>query len=71
MKKLLVVAALFAVAPLAAHAECTAKDFSVVEFKVMAGRPHQPMRMPGKLQNNCATAARRRCKFRRWPPMAR
>ncbi|NII09221.1 hypothetical protein [Oleiagrimonas sp. C23AA] len=57
MKKLLVVAALFVAAPVAAHAECTAKDFSVVEFKVMAGRPHQPMHMPGKLQNNCASAS--------------
>jgi hypothetical protein len=57
MKKLLVIAALAAAAPVAAHAECTAKDFTVQDFKVLTGRPNQPMRMPGKLVNHCSTAA--------------
>lgn len=56
MKRLLAIAAL-AVAPVAVHAECTAKDFQVQDFKVMAGRPGQHMRMPGMLVNNCSSAA--------------
>lgn len=56
MKHLLAIAVLLA-APSLAHAACTAKDFSVVDFKVLVGKPHQPMRMPGKLENHCASAA--------------
>lgn len=56
MKRLLVIAALV-VAPVAAHAECSTSDFSVKDFKVMVGRVNEPMKMPGKLVNNCSSPA--------------
>lgn len=56
MKRLLAIAVL-AFAPVVVHAECTAQDFKIEDFKVMEGRVGQPMRMPGKLVNTCSSPA--------------
>lgn len=55
--KMLLAAVALAAAPLAAHADCTVKDFSIQNFKVVAVHPNQPMRMPGDLVNNCVQPA--------------
>lgn len=57
MKLLLAAAAIFAAVPLAAHADCSVKDFSVQNFKVEPSGPGRPMHMPGQLVNNCTTPA--------------
>lgn len=45
-------------APVLAHAQCTAADFKVASFQVMAGDAAHPiMEMPGKLVNHCSEPA--------------
>lgn len=56
MKKLLVFALFAAVAPVAAHADCSAKDFSLQDVKVAVVSGAR-MSIKGKLTNNCASAA--------------
>ncbi len=55
--KMLLAAAIFAAVPLAAHADCSVKDFSVQDFKVVPSGPGRPMHMPGNLVNNCSSPA--------------
>lgn len=56
MKYRLLVPVLCLLAPLAAHAECSATDFAVKDFAVSAG-VRGAMSMQGELVNNCAEAA--------------
>lgn len=55
MTKLLIASALLLGAPMAAHAACSASDFSIQGFTVTANSGR--MSMKGKLDNHCATPA--------------
>lgn len=53
-----VVASAMLLAPMLAHADCTAANFKVTSFQVMTGDVSNPiMKMPGTLVNNCAKPA--------------
>ena len=54
--KVFVVAAVLLLAPLAAHAACSATDFAIKDFKPGAA-PGGRMSLRGQLVNNCAAAA--------------
>ncbi|MBD8871449.1 hypothetical protein [Rhodanobacter sp. DHB23] len=53
--KAFVVAAALLLAPLAAHAACSATDFAIKDFKPVPAGSRMSLR--GTLVNNCATAA--------------
>lgn len=54
--KTLIAATLLMVAPIAAHAACSASDFAIQDVKAApTGSGH--ISLKGKLVNNCATAA--------------
>ncbi|WEN14572.1 hypothetical protein PY254_15260 [Rhodanobacter sp. AS-Z3] len=56
--KTLLFSCVLLLAPVAVHAECTAKDFAITDFKPAAGAAAGGrMAMPGNLVNNCATAS--------------
>ncbi|MDE1893617.1 MAG: hypothetical protein KGM46_09165 [Pseudomonadota bacterium] len=55
MRKYLLASALLLAFPLAAHAACSATDFTIQDFTVGAGGGR--MSMKGKLVNNCAEPA--------------
>lgn len=58
MNKLILAAAALMLAPVIAHADCTAADFKVASFQVQTGDVSNPvMRMPGTLVNDCAQPA--------------
>ncbi len=59
MKTLIAVAAsALMLAPVIAHADCSATDFKVASFEVQVGDPAHPvMKMPGELVNNCKEAS--------------
>jgi len=45
-------------APMLAHADCSADDFKLASFQVEVGDPAHPvMKMPGELVNNCKEPA--------------
>lgn len=54
--KAFVVAAVLLLAPLAAHAACSATDFAIKDFKPVIGAGGR-MILRGELVNNCAAAA--------------
>lgn len=58
MNKLVFAAGVLLLAPVIAHADCTAANFKVSSFQVQTGDASNPiMRMPGTLVNNCAKPA--------------
>jgi hypothetical protein len=58
MKNILLASALLLAAPMAAHAACSATDFTIQDFKVAAGSSAMSkMTMKGQLVNHCAEAA--------------
>lgn len=51
-------AGMLLLAPSLVHAQCTATDFKVASFQVMAGdAAHPVMEMPGQLVNHCKEPA--------------
>jgi hypothetical protein len=53
--KTLLASALFLLAPMAAHAACSATDFAVQDFKISASSGR--LSLKGQLVNHCAEAA--------------
>lgn len=55
--KTLLLSSVLLLLPVAVHAECSAKDFAIKDFRPTAAASGGRMSMPGDLVNNCATAA--------------
>lgn len=57
MNKLIIAAGALLLAPVVAHADCTAANFKVASFEVHVAPGNSTMTMPGTLQSSCSTPA--------------